>query len=171
MKYNQCECCRPSQDEGRGHPDWGRGWGGQDGSAQHQPDRGQWRGGAALMSSSLHQHRWLERQESLGGFARDIVDSAETLTNNIQKMSKFHGGSVPLASLLYCHYAEFEVIVTVVRSHYCLTIMIFFIPDSRLDQWHDILSSRQQSTFTDQQYSVKWWSMPTTCLFNYEVIG
>ena len=73
-----------------------------------------------------------KRVESLGGIARDIVVSAET--NNIQKMLKFHGRSVPLASLLYCHYAEFEVIVTVVRSHYCLTIMIFFIPDSRLDQ-------------------------------------
>ena len=43
----------------------------------------------------------------------DVVVSLETLTNNIQKMLQSHGGSVPLASLLYCYNAECEEIVSV----------------------------------------------------------
>jgi len=43
----------------------------------------------------------------------DVVVSLETLSNNIQKMLKSHGGTVPLASLLYCYNAECEEIVTV----------------------------------------------------------
>ena len=43
----------------------------------------------------------------------DVVVGLETLTANLMKMLESHGGSVPLASLMYCYNAECEELVTV----------------------------------------------------------